>query len=73
MKMCVDEIVAQAMLLPGEDRAQLAEHLVESLEDETIEKLWVAEAKKRRDEIRCGQIEPIQGEAALVQVRKLVV
>jgi len=58
--------------LPSEDRAQLAERLVESLENDTIEKLWMVEAKKRRDEVRSGRVKPISGDEALEQVRKLI-
>jgi putative addiction module component (TIGR02574 family) len=72
MKAKVNELAAQALSLPSEDRAQLAERLVESLEDETIEKLWIKEAKRRRDEIRSGRVKPISGDEALKQVRKLI-
>jgi hypothetical protein len=49
--------------------------LVESLEfdtDSTIQAVWVAEAKRRRDEVRNGSIQPISGEDALAQVRRLI-
>ncbi|HDH06070.1 MAG TPA: acyl-protein synthetase, partial [Nitrospirae bacterium] len=51
---------------------QLAERLVESLENDTIQKLWIVEAKKRRDEVRSGRVKPISGDEALEQVRKLI-
>ncbi len=72
MKTKIDKVAAQALSLPSEDRAQLAERLVESLENDTIEKLWVLEAKKRRDEVRSGRVKPIAGDKALEQVRKLI-
>ena len=48
---------------------------IESLEydmDGTLQTLWVTEAKKHRDEIRSGLVQPIPGEEALAQVRRLL-
>jgi hypothetical protein len=60
----VEELMQEALSLPSASRALLAEKLVESLEfdvDETIQTLWTTEAKKRRDEIRSGAVQPIPG------------
>lgn len=65
----------EALALPSAARALLAEKLVESLEfdvDETLQTLWTDEAKKRRDEVRSGAIEPILGEEALARVRQIL-
>ena len=71
MKITIDELAAQAMTLPSESRTQLIEKLVESLEQEAIEKIWISDAKKRRDEVRSGKVTLIPGEEALEYVRKL--
>ena len=71
----VEELITEALSLPSASRVLLVEKLVESLEfdvDETIQTLWIAEAKQRRDEIRTGIIQPIPGEEALSQVRRLL-
>lgn len=71
----VEQLIQEALSLPSESRALLAEKLVESLEfdvDETIQTLWTNEAKKRRDEIRSGAVQPIPGEEALAEVRRLL-
>jgi len=63
------------MQLPAGSRAQLADKLVESLQSEEpdeIQRLWSAEAIRRRDEIRSGQVKPIPGEEVLEEVRRLV-
>ena len=68
----VEKLVEQAMALPGESRARLADLLVESLEGDdlgSVEQLWIIEAKRRRDEIREGKISTIEGEDALRRVR----
>jgi putative addiction module component (TIGR02574 family) len=72
MDIRVEQLVSQAMALSGESRARLAEILVESLEADDIgpiERAWITEAKRRRDEVRSGQVEPIAGEEALKNVR----
>ena len=33
---------------------------------------WVTEAKRRRDEVRDGSVQPIPGEDTLAQVRRLI-
>ncbi|MFP4102004.1 addiction module protein [Coleofasciculus sp.] len=71
----VEKVMKEALSLPSALRAWLAEKLVESLEydiDGTLQTLWVTEAKKRRDEIRSGLVQPIPGEEALAQVRRLL-
>jgi hypothetical protein len=63
------------MNLPAESRARLADLLVESLdagELGLIDRLWVAEAKRRRDEVRSGRVETIVGDEALQKVRDVV-
>jgi putative addiction module component (TIGR02574 family) len=75
MATSIEHLVTQAMELPGESRARLAELLVESLEADDIgpiEKAWLAEAKRRRDDVRAGRVEPIAGEDALLDVRKSI-
>jgi hypothetical protein len=67
-----EQLAEQAMTLSSQSRAKLADRLVESLDLEElgpIDKLWVAEALRRRDEFRSGNVETIDGEEALRQVR----
>jgi len=72
MATSVDELTAKAMALPGEARALLAERLVESLDEESVSEIWLTEAKKRRDEVRSGQVKPIPGVEVMEEVRKLI-
>jgi hypothetical protein len=72
MPISVDELAAKAMSLSGEARALLAERLVESLDQESIRDIWLTEAKRRRDEVRSGQVKPIPGAEAMESVRRLV-
>lgn len=63
------------MKLSGESRAQLADLLVESLDAEAlgrIDQLWLAEAKRRRDEVRMGRVKTIPGAEVLRRVRNAI-
>lgn len=68
----VERLAKQALKLPSESRARLADLLVESLDaDELgrIDQLWTAEAKRRRDEVRSGRVKAIPGDQARRRVR----
>ena len=72
MSTTIEQLAEQAMNLPAESRAKLADLLVESLDaDELsrIEQLWVTEAKRRRDEVRSDKVKPIPGAEGLRKVR----
>lgn len=73
MSMTVRQIVDEALGLPSEARVLLADRLVESLdpaEDGHVRQLWVAEAIRRRDEVRSGRVRAVPREEALAQVRR---
>jgi putative addiction module component (TIGR02574 family) len=71
----IEQLTEELLALPSSSRALLAEKLFESLEfvtEPTIQAAWMTEAKKRRSEIRDGSVQPISGEEALAQVRRLL-
>ena len=75
MALTVAELTQEAMQLPSLLRAQLAQRLVESLdlsEIDQIERIWATEAIRRRDEVRSGRVQPIDGETVLAEVRRTV-
>ncbi|HSE25538.1 MAG TPA: addiction module protein [Pyrinomonadaceae bacterium] len=75
MATTVEMLAEQAMTLPSEARARLADILVESLEGADlgrIQDLWLNEAKRRRDEVRNGEIETVSSTEALRIVRDSV-
>ena len=72
MSTTVQRIVEQAMTLPSESRAEVADLLVQSLDTDelgVIDQLWIAEAARRRDEVRSGKVKAIPGEQELGSVR----
>lgn len=72
MLITVEQIAEEALSLPSEARALLADRLVESLdpaEDGYVRHLWVQEAQRRIAEVRSGKVATISGEAAFAQVK----
>ena len=75
MPLTLDQLADEAMQLPSASRALLAERIVESLdlaETDEIQRLWAAEAIRRRDEVRSGRVQPIPGDEVLAEVRRIV-
>ena len=73
MKSSVEQIAEEALALPSEARALLADRLVESLdpaEDGYVRQLWLAEARRRQAEMRSGRVQTIPGDEALARVRQ---
>lgn len=73
MPMTIEQIAEEALALPSEQRALLADRLVESLEaaeENRIDRLWITEAKRRRDEVRQGLVQTIPGDEAMARVRR---
>ncbi|MEM9767237.1 MAG: addiction module protein [Cyanobacteria bacterium P01_D01_bin.71] len=71
----IEQLTEELLSLPSESRALLADRLVESLEfdtDSAIQVVWIAEAKRRRDEVRNGSVQTVPGEDALAQIRRLI-
>ena len=68
------EIEDDALSLSEEDRARLAVRLLASLEEEVespekIEKLWLAEAERRFQELRDGVVQGVPAKDVFVQLR----
>ena len=68
------EIEKDALRLPVDDRARLAMRLLSSLEEATespeeIEKLWIAEAERRFQELRDGVVQGIPARDVFAQLR----
>jgi putative addiction module component (TIGR02574 family) len=71
--MTIEQIAEAALALPSESRALLADKLVESLDSAAfsrIDQAWVAEAKRRRDDVRSGKVQTIPGDEVLANLRR---
>ena len=74
MSQSLPEIEKNALQLSAEDRARLAVRLLSSLEETTespeeIEKLWIAEAERRFQELRDGVVQGIAARDAFAEMR----
>jgi len=75
MPFTMEQLAEEAMRLPVASRALLVDALVESLDlgqPDELQRLWTAEAIRRRDEIRSGIVQPMPGGDVLAEVRRLV-
>jgi hypothetical protein len=62
------ELAAAARQLPRDDQLQLAETLLQPLPDDdalTVEHCWILEAERRWERVQRGEVQTIDGEAAL--------
>ena len=69
--MSTQELEAQALTLPRHERAQLAQSLIASLdeEDET-ERVWTDEANRRDEELRSGHVTAVPATQVFADARK---
>jgi hypothetical protein len=72
MPLTPEELASEALGLPADDRARLADLIVESLDTDELgqnDNAWLAEARLRRDDVRAGRVKTIPSTDALKQVR----
>ena len=72
MPLSVKEIEGEALQLSPHERAQLAEHLIHSLneeEDPDAERLWIEEAERRYREYKEGRVKAKPAEAVFKEAR----
>jgi putative addiction module component (TIGR02574 family) len=66
----VEDLAAQALQLPVEDRAELVERLMASFEPGLVDQAtWIRLSRLRRDDVRSGKVAMVPGDEALVRVR----
>lgn len=67
------KFLEEALLLPLGDRAELVEHLLQSLNTPTqkeIDLLWAEESEKRIKEDEEGKTESLNGELVIREIRE---
>ncbi len=75
MSTLVDELSARARALSAEDRARLAEELLESLQGEAdadAEAAWDREIERRVAEIESGSVRLVSAEEVHAEARRLI-
>lgn len=70
MPISIEDLAAQALSLPPEDRAKLVERLIASFEPKSpAQAEWLRLANARRDAVRSGAVELVPGSDALGRIR----
>jgi putative addiction module component (TIGR02574 family) len=68
-KMSIEEIEAIALELPASDRADLVSRLQDSIIDHDDDQACRAEVRRRLARIKAGDVEWIDGESVLAELR----
>lgn len=68
-RMSIEEVEAIALELPKDDRAELIARLQYSLVDDEIDQAQRAEIRRRLARIEAGDVEWIDGEEVLAELR----
>ncbi len=70
--MTTKELIAEAVSLPVEERAIVADSILRSLNapESDIDRKWVAVAQRRLADLRSGQVKPIPGEQVFARIWK---
>jgi putative addiction module component (TIGR02574 family) len=74
--MTLEQIRAEAMALPEEDRVALAGELMQCelspAELADIEQAWLEEAERRLADMRAGRTQPVPNEEAVRKIRQFI-
>ena len=73
MTKTLQEIKKDILTLSSRERAALARHLINTLDDdmdEDVEELWLKEAEQRYEEYRRGKITAVSAEEAFREARR---
>ena len=64
------KLIEEALSLPVEERALIADSLLKSLNmpDTTIDAKWVELARRRLQELRSGKVKPIPGDEVFSEI-----
>ena len=66
----VEDLAAQALSLPPEDRAELVERLLASFEPRlSAQAAWMSLAQLRRDDVKSGKTVMVPGDEAFARAR----
>jgi len=73
MPLTLTELAEEAMALPCESRAYLAERLLETLdfeEDFAVSDVWLKEIRKRCQELDAGKVHALPAEPEIAELRQ---
>lgn len=67
-----EQIIRDANSLPVDERLKVVDSLLRSLNppDPDIDRRWIAEARRRLDEVRSGNVQAVDGAQIIQRLRK---
>ena len=66
----IEQLEAEVLNLPATERSRLLDKLLASLDvNRSVEDAWMAEARRRDDEIESGIVPAIPGDVAIARLR----
>jgi len=69
----LEQVAQEALALPTEARANLAERLFQSLDEgglTEIEEAWIQEAERRYEELKTGKVKGIPAHEVFAEIRQ---
>ncbi len=72
MSNLAEKFIEEALMLPLEDRAEIVDQLLQSLNVPTqseIDQLWMEEAEKRISDYESKQVDKLEGENVIKEIR----
>ncbi len=69
----LQRIEEDALLLSAEEREHLVESLLQSLKGDALSAIdpsWIAEAERRYQEVKSGQVQAVPGDGLFDQIRR---
>lgn len=74
MNSYLSELTEQALALPLDERAALADRLISSFDNdpEEIEKAWSAEALRRLAQIESGEVELVDHQQIMAEIEEVL-
>ena len=75
MSIELDALTQAAVKLSASERAELAYTLIKSLDADTedeieVERAWLAEVRRRADEVDRGEVKPIPGDEVFARLHR---
>lgn len=70
--MKTEDLIEEALSLPVEERARVADLILQSLNppDPSVEEKWVVEIRRRIEEVESGKVKMIPGNEVFEEIRK---
>jgi len=70
MTIDLEQLTQEALSLPPDAKVALIELLLQSLDNDEIDEVWINEAEKRHEELQTGKVKGLPADEVFRQLRK---